>query len=785
MADIPFFSNEDSKRISNDVVWGEGEKNRGMSSVSHEQENFPEAIYVEIIDNDPNGKSGWSSAAERVFDNDEWTEPSNPRLWNDEEFDYIRHYKWERLPVGAIVKIKVVVNVDTGEEEWVYYNETTNPEAFVLHCLKGGNSTGGPNSTWTMRNGGSILTNIGTLDLEPTTFVFPSTYLGVEVTFVDDGYGLKLSTATYTNSESDYWVGTPDEGTIVINWPLASLERAGGKSTLTQHYAGDIHIEIFGNLSEDPYIRILGDEIWINATKAGGTDLISHIGPSPANPWNGIKGLNKEFSCDEVAFGSVQDVQNWINNVLLASIEQINYDTKGHIYELLDCSGSPTGDTSTTEDGVLSSTLTGAIITGDLMPNIVNVDSGFNITYQIFKDGGAALGFVGAKKAMITVTNDLNETILFDDGNTAIAPRTAFLNDPLQNVSGTAGFKSGDPNNADDIIALSHLRFRFNASVIIRASVIGGGLEKTLILPSAPCAVTINTESLGPNPDIIRHWDDPKAIGFGFNTQYDINDLNSIYEVRYTFKYADDTLVKFSNAGSQGVYTAGFRTLQLSANSTVDVDPRTGIFFDIDEDQEDGAVIKLCFELVTSIDGNYNANVNACEFLNFKTVSDCIIDGSGQPVSDGSDDCLTAGCDTSVLPNTFEIDINADTGGDNLGSAAFESFTVTRDSSPTLGVASWTFADAGVGGSTCGSVQCFELEFILYVECISDVLTWKIAGWDRACNYAAVSSATKTGDDPTGDYSLTVTFGGGGGTAPCVNPTNVSAGQIGTVTVTN
>jgi len=645
MADIPFFSNEDSKRISNDVVWGEGEKSRGMSSVSHEQENFPEAIYVEIIDNDPNGKTGWSSAAERVFENDKWTEPGNPRLWNDEEFDYIRHYKWERLPVGAIVKIKVVVNVDTGEEEWVYYNETTNPEAFVLHCLKGGNSTGGPNSTWTMRNGGSILTNIGTLDLVATTFEIPNTYLGVEITFVDDGYGLQLSTATYTNSPSDYWVGTPEEGTIVINWPLASLERAGGKSTLTQHYAGDIHIEIFGNLSDDPYIRILGDEIWINATKAGGTDFISHIGPSPANPWNGIKGLNKDFSCDEVAFSSVQDVQDWVNDVFLADIEQINYDTRGHIYELLDCDGSPTGDTSTTEDGVLSSTLTGAIVTGDLMPNIVNNNSGFNITYKVFKDGGPLVAFVGSERNMITITNDLGEAILFEVNNLAnlpFDPITAFLNGPLQNIGGTAGFRSEDPANTDDIIALSHLRFRFNSTVRIRASVIGNGLEQTLTLPSAPCTVVINTESLGSEPDIIRHWEDPKAFGFGFNTTYSINDLNLIYEVRYTFKYADDTLVKFSNTGSQGIYTEGFRTLQLTAGSTVDLDPITGIFFDIDEDQEDATVIKLCFELVTKIDGQYNANVNECKFLNFKTSSDCIVDESGQQVTDDSGDCITS-----------------------------------------------------------------------------------------------------------------------------------------------
>jgi hypothetical protein len=147
-------------------------------------------------------------------------------------------------------------------------------------------------------------------------------------------------------------------------------------------------------------------------------------------------------------------------------------------------------------------------------------------------------------------------------------------------------------------------------------------------------------------------------------------------------------------------------------------------------------------------------------------------------------------CNDCIWPEQFDISLNADTPGDTLGTDAHESFTVTRDAVATAGDVSWTYTDDPFPTFACGGSNCAQLFYRLSVVVLGGgMYAWTSTTFTRQCWYAMSAITIPTaGDDPTGDYAITVVDGtGGGGTGPCTTPVvdNVATGQIGTITISN
>lgn len=657
MPDVTFFSPEDSERIAEDVRWGDGIRNRGVFSIDNPVDNLDDLIYAKLTVRDPDGIYGFYEAEEAVYRDTAWEILDGGRKFNSTDYAYVRHYNYDNADIGKVVRLFRVQDIE-GVEDFVFFNEVTNPEAFVLHSVESGGTAGSNESAWEMREGGSVLTNVGTLDLKPF-LLQPGLYLGVAITFIDIGAGFQLAGAGYTINDGDYWTENKTEGTIVINHPIANLDLEGDKCRLRQHHAGDIHLEVFG-FSEDPDdpddptpytrpINIVGDGHWINVTKQGRTFTVAHILPNPELPKNVMKGLDKAFSCDAVAFGTLQDAEDWANT-LISAIQQLQYDVRGHVINLLDCAGAPVDPVYDPDDpgppgddpviyNQLTSTLSSVIQSAPLVPKSVDGDSGINVDYKIFKNLQNFLDYINVKNINIGVTNDKGEFVQSDIDNDG-----AFLDVHTElavNNAGTSGW-IGDII-PDDYLRFSTFRFRFNATVELAVATNGLGLRQTVSHNTASNSVVVT-----PDDTIIKDKDDPDVTAFGFIAGYLIGDLGpSPYKVQYSFTYADDTPVLFSNSGAGGPFTTGVEDLSLDATSTT---PQvTGIYFDIKDGIEPGQVIKLCTSLVTNDAEEYNANVDDCELLSFNTEDDCISDGTGENVSDGVEDCITDNTPSSIV----------------------------------------------------------------------------------------------------------------------------------------
>ncbi len=685
MPDIPFFSNADSKRISDVTVWGEGIQDRGVQLTDNEQEEFPEQIFVQL----GTEEDAWYTGMEVHYKDDTWRQLENPKVFAVGEGNYgrLRHYAWEVLPIGSVVSVSNLVNVKTGVEEWVFYNEVSNPEAFIFKNTATMNSVSGPFSPWVAERGGSVLTNVGTLDVAGNLMMAAASYAGIEIVFIDDGNGFRLSTAAFTTVKTDYWVeggggggqsASSPPGTITINWPLATTIVTGSRSRLTQHYAGDIHIEIFGFSSDDdddddPYpkpknITVVGDNKWIKVTRAGNIFTVTHILPPNAAPCpeNDFKALNKNFSCDDVVFSDLQDAEDWANS-LLDNIKKVFYDQKGHTYKMTDCDGGNVEEYDEEDDDLLTATLTGNIVGSALLPNVVLNSSGLDFIYKLLNRGRLFTNWIGQENIMFSIKNDLGETVKFQLGNIAagIGAIVGFDVSLAANVEGTSGKEWNAVNGAaDDAVLLSPIRYRFNSSVTIRTNVVNIGYGKSLSFATkVDEAVILFNGVLA--PPVIRDHNDPLSVGIVISVGYATSpdDLALAYKVRYKFTYADGVDVRFSDTGSgAGPFTTGWKDMALTIYSTFE--PNAAIFFALDAGRDPGEVIKLCTELVTdpSIAGNdgltYNANVDECIDLSISSDSDCVVDESGEQVTDDSGECITSGSQTITIDGTSDTGVS-------------------------------------------------------------------------------------------------------------------------------
>jgi len=644
--DIPFFSPNDSNRILDATRYTEEMRSQGSTDIDRPNDLAGpwDVIYARITAKDPDDKTGFFQLEEVVFNGDTWEAVEGGKEFNGTDYDYAHHFNWEDAEVNTVVKLKLIINVDTGDEEIVFFHEVTNPAAFVFIADETGNNSRSSDSSWSIIRGGSVLTNVGTIKMPSSLSMGQEGYAGVLMTFVEDDGSLLLASAIYTNSEGQYWVADEDEGTIIINFPLASSSSIGGKTELTQLHVGDIHLEI-STIEDD--VRILGDETWIHVNKNGNTWTVSHILPGTASlKKDGFSVLAEDFDCDQVAFSTVADVQDWINNVLLEGIQRISYDVRGHIYEQLNCDGSVVSsyDDDDVDDDVLTSTLLAASLSSQLVPNIIDTSSGISYSFTIQNRGKNFLDFIAAgDDNTIAGKNSLGEVVSLSKGDTAGAPNLFGIveNGPtiiekVKNVGGTSG---GTYGAGTELVTLDPLRFRFNDTLEVIGNVAGkAGIRKTVVIDTEVCTWAVTTSST-----IVRDSHDPNAAEFTFTAQASIPNLNRAYKAVLEIRNSDDQRIDGFSIDGGKIFNENPLFMDLDATSTADA---PGIFFNL-QNVSEGDILKMTIKLVTDDIKIYDANVVSETFLSFSYEADCVIDEDGNKVTDGDADCITA---IAVLP---------------------------------------------------------------------------------------------------------------------------------------
>ena len=200
MADeITVFKKRDAERVSAVTVWGEQQQNKGGDRFTNPYKKIDRVIYAKLTEKDPDGKQGFWKAEEAYYEDAVWILPDGGKLWDDEERDFARHYSWGDAELNSIVKMHLIVNTETGSEEWVFDTDVTNPEAFVFYSDENGNAgQATKDSTWTMKTAGKVLTNVGEAEIVAPYTLNPGQSVQITVTFVDYGEGFQTGTYFYT-----------------------------------------------------------------------------------------------------------------------------------------------------------------------------------------------------------------------------------------------------------------------------------------------------------------------------------------------------------------------------------------------------------------------------------------------------------------------------------------------------------------------------------------------------------------------------------------------------------
>ena len=627
---MPTFNKDAVTRIQRAIPWAEAQIEKGFSVGEPEDVETGETIYAILTEKDPGGQAGYWKVEEAIYDTDRFKLLDGGRKWDDVEQSYVRHYNWGSAEIGQAVKLYTVPNEDTGED-WVFDTDVTNPEGFVFYADDNGNAgQARKDSTWTMKNGGKVLTNVGEATIAAPFTLTTGQSAQVVMTFVDYGYGFQLMSANLTTGEGSYW--SESDGTIIVKWRIAKIEAVGDMSRLIQYHSGDLHLEI-----TEP-ANVLGSS-YINVNKNGKTFTIEHILPNPLVTRYIMKGLSAAFPCDEVSFSSVKDVQNWVNEVFLPRLVQGKWEGPlGHMIALDPCYGKGEDNYDPIIDyEQLTSTLTTSPVGSNIKPQDIN-GSGIDLSYTILNQGKNYTGFIATKSVIIGMAND--DGLMIPYSIVAGGVKLGAVPTLAQNVGGTSGLALSE-------VYLGVDKFKFNSTIDITANIIGKALLKTEQEVTAPCLVTVTT-----NETVIRSFDDPNAAPFTLKVAFDVADLGTStdtprlntgndsgsYVCEVSFLHPDDSFVGWSEVGSAGPFNEG--PINLELNATSDTGTFDNIWFDIDDDTDPGDVIKLCVKLLTRVT-EFNANAFVCEFLSFSNDGDCIVDESGNAVTDDEDDCIT------------------------------------------------------------------------------------------------------------------------------------------------
>lgn len=288
----------------------------------------------------------------------------------------LRHIRNDYLQTGIVVKATLTSGEDG--DVWVTEYETTQ-ESFKLVAVDDGNETLS-SSGFVMLIGGFLFSNYGQKLLnklvgpegqESAIEVHTGQTLFAHIEFIKGEVGSFSLGDCYLDTVSTELLlpyRQENDYMIVINVPIAEVLPYTLKLGFLQRYqTNDILLDISqGGVSytiEDdpddkptpiPYPKPpIGFTVGNKWIKKRGVNEIYHSkiseaiadeGISNECNWMRFKALKDAFDCSSVSFSTVQDVEDWVNDELLANILQNQIDSTGHTNRTADCDGTSNKD---------------------------------------------------------------------------------------------------------------------------------------------------------------------------------------------------------------------------------------------------------------------------------------------------------------------------------------------------------------------------------------------------------------------------------------------------------
>ena len=619
MAKYNVFNDRSVERISANVKWGEGVRNKGVNTHNVIYKPQSERIYVQLTEKDQDDYGYWK-AEEVKLTSGSWEILDNGRKFDGTDYPFIRHTNWEDSVLGAIVEVYQIADIEDEDKPyiWVFEEELTNPEAFIFYADATGNvgqSTGA--DTWTMHKGGMIYTNHGEMEI-PDGYQMPAGKTAyAKITFINFGGDWLIADAQMTIEGGDYW---EDKGsTLIVRVKIASTEIKKDICRLSQHQAGDIRFELFND------VTVSSGNDWIGVVNNNNNYVVSHLLPGATYHQDEFLAMFGE--CDDVPTDSFESFIYWF----VQNLVHLRYDQLGHIYQREECYGEIEDYTDDDDDGgdvKLAGTLTAANFTSDLQPWALSGGNGFIPKYKVLNGAKNYTDYVGTQNMMIFTQNSLNQIVKIVENTGAIVPNFQVNRvDKAKNVDGTSGLSYAH-------MFLDVKNFRFNDNLTIKAGVVGKGLASQVVLATGDCSTGISyTED-------IRDFEDPNATGQTFQITAGVAAVGPAgYQYEVTFRYSDGTPCLY-RLGYNGAFTADATRWAIGAGGTTNTEP---IQFDFREGVEHGDVVQMTAKLIyPHEDGSTTyANSERTVDLYIAQVSECMIDEDGEHlVDEDSSDCF-------------------------------------------------------------------------------------------------------------------------------------------------
>lgn len=614
------FNERGARRIVDTVRWGE--RMRQGSSTNHIVTYKPqsEQIYVKLTARDED-EAGYWKAEEVVFEEGVWQLKTNGRVWDGEDYPYIRHVRWEDAILNSIVEAFQISDV-TNEEKpyiWVFMGEITNPEAFIFYADRmGGVAQTVEGDVWKMPKGGTVYTNHGQIDVDAQDFELgPNQTAYCLIQLINFLGEWQIASAEITTEGGEYW--EESSGYLNVRVKIASTVEEGRICRLTQHHAGDIRFELFQDVS------VSSGNPWIGVVNNNNNYVVSHLLPPDKHQdeFIAITGL-----CDDMPTSNFEAWIEWFVNARV----HLRYDQLGHIYQRENCYGEIDDYTDEDDDDNenlinLNGNLSAPLVSAQLQPWALTGGDGFTPTYTVLNGVKNYTDYVGVEDVMLFAVNSLNQIIKIDDQIIGFEP--AFdVNyvTKASNIGGTSGLQS--PHMYLDV-----RNFRFNDTITVKAGIVGKGLGAQVVLNTATCTTTITATTS------IRDYQDPNVSAQDYQiTSSNVNVGTAGYKYLVNFTYADGEFVAY-RFGADAAFLEGSSIWNISLAGSTNSEP---IQFDLRDSVEHGDVIRMTAKLIYPHNNGVNADANCSAVANLYVagVDECYTDAAGNHLST-DDECYS------------------------------------------------------------------------------------------------------------------------------------------------
>jgi hypothetical protein len=484
----------------------------------------------------------------------------------------LRGRRNQRVVTGSIVTAHLVGSKDG--LVWEIDFEVESYKSFIFEGANNGNHD--YDSSFTMIQGGEIITNFGDaiINVNPIFTITIGERAWVEITFVKDASGnITGGAAEIVKSIKQFPVTRREnDDELIISIPVAEVVPFQATGYLVQYQCNDILVEATTigasyeydpndpnppvPVPKDPKPAISLDDKWLKwrapqqiyHAVLGAAEAAGAV-PDDCN-WKYMKLLSNDFDCSTVSFSDASvtalrdDVQNWVNNTLLAEVKRILADQTGHIYQYANCDGTSAEYLDGNKECLTGYTFYPASInlTLTFTTSAVELDPGDSIAVKsVVKDGTSdytGWNSGGGDERDVTYSMSAGgRTVQIYE--VSASDKAAYKKDAIVALGGS---ESGDTGTYYPCIECF-----YNETVTVTASVAGTGVQDTNTFTTRIVNMAISSNmvvkaNIGTDTtaDLSVTFDLTNSVAAAFT------DFNSdgIHEFDYDVKWSDGTGVE-------------------------------------------------------------------------------------------------------------------------------------------------------------------------------------------------------------------------------------------------